>query len=64
MFFIRNILISPFFIQKVAPLHCRGSASSIVAMATVWCGMADGKVRVFDAGSWQLQPNYVQASDR
>lgn len=31
---------------------------------TVWCGMGNGKIRIFDASSWRLYPRYVQAVDR
>ncbi|XP_067938886.1 DENN domain-containing protein 3-like [Watersipora subatra] len=31
---------------------------------TVWCGMSNGKIRIFDAASWRLYPRYIQALDR
>lgn len=35
-----------------------------VTPPTVWCGMSNGKIRVFNATNWRLNPRYVQAADR
>ena len=30
----------------------------------LWCGMANGKLQVFDASTWMLEPPCLQAKDR
>ncbi|GFS17507.1 DENN domain-containing protein 3 [Elysia marginata] len=37
-----------------------GSESSTNCPPRLWCGMGDGKVRVFDATNWALEESFVQ----
>nr|KAG5692862.1 hypothetical protein BaRGS_002297 [Batillaria attramentaria] len=41
-------------------LSDNGSINSTGVPPRLWCGMGDGKVRVFDATNWQLEKTFVQ----
>ncbi|KAH9496721.1 DENN domain-containing protein 3 [Bulinus truncatus] len=39
---------------------CQSSDTQSSIPPRLWCGMGDGKVRVFDATNWMLEPNFIQ----